>query len=176
MTRYYWSPSGEVLFDAYMPEDSIEVVALPISLSVSGEGTPSPGQGSPTRETMPPVLNKSLSGRGETQDGQSLTVGPWDANNSSFASGNAAVEDALGSGVGHLLDPQSFSGAALASVSVDPFTMLLLYGWDGKPSSALYYYNDQWFSTPLVDLEDGTYMVNLKEGIVGYIDLTDLAG
>ena len=176
MTRYYWSPKGEVLFDAYMPEASIEVVALPISLSGSGEGTPSPGQGSPTRETMPPVLNKSLSGRGETQDGQNLTVGPWDANNSTFASGNAAVENALGSGVGQLLDPQSFSGAALVSVAVDPFTMLLLYGWDGKPSSALYYYNDQWFSTPLVDLEDGTYMVNLKEGIVGYIDLTDLAG
>ena len=176
MTRYYWSPSGEVLFDAYMPEASIEVVALPISLSGSGEGTPSPGQGSPTRETMPPVLNKSLSGSGETQDGQNLTVGPWDANNSTFASGNAAVENALNSGVGQLLDPQSFSGAALVSVAVDPFTMLILYGWDGKPSSALYYYDDQWFSTPLVDLEDGTYLVNFREGISGYIDITDLAG
>ena len=177
-TNYYSPVNGAVNFDAYniMPMESIVIVAQPIPLTGADENTPSPGQGSPTRETMPPVLNKSLSGGGETQDGQNLTVGPWNANNSTFASGNAAVENALNSGIGQLLDPQSFSGAALVSVAVDPFTMLLLYGWDGKPSSALYYYNDQWFSTPLVDLEDGTYMVNLKEGIVGYIDLTDLAG
>ena len=177
-TSYYSPVNGVVNFDAYnvMPMESIVIVAQPIPLTGADGNTPSPGQGSPTRDTMPPVLNKSLSGSGETQDGQSLTAGPWDANNSSFASGNAAVEDALGSGVGQLLDPQSFSGAVLASISVDPFTMLLLYGWDGKPSSALYYYDDQWFSTPLVDLEDGTYLVNFKEGIFGYIDITDLAG
>ena len=176
MTGYYWSSSGVVLFNAYMPEDLIEVVALPISLTVSGEDTPSSGQGSPTRETMPPVLNKSLSGRGETQDGQSLTASPWDPNSSPFASGKDAVEDALGSGVGLLLDPQNFSGAALVNVSVQPLTLLLLYGWDGKPSSALYYCDGQWYSTPLVDLEDGTYMVNFQGGIVGYMDFADSAG
>lgn len=176
MTGYYWSPSGEVLFDAYMPEDLIEVVALPISLSVSGEGTPSPGQGSPTQKTMPPVLNTTVSGKGETQDGRNLTAGPWDANNSSFASGQAAVEDALNSAAGQKLDPQNFSGAALASVAVDPVTMIVLHDWSGKPTCALYFYNEEWFLTSLVNLEDGTYMANLRDGLVGYIDFTESAG
>ena len=173
---YYASTQGVIRFRAYMPIDDIEVIARPIPLSGSGEDTPSQGQSSPTQETMPPVLNKSLSGTGETQDGQRLTVGTWDPDNSTFASGRAAVEDALNSAAGQQLDPQSFSGAALAGVASEPFTLIIFYDGSGTPVWALYCYDDAWYSTRLVDLGDGTYLVNFRDGIVGYIDITDLAG
>ena len=175
-TPYYQAKTDTLKFTAYtIPFDLCKVVARPISLTESGEGTPSPGQGSPTQETMPPVLNKSVIGTGETPDGQRLTAGTWDPDNSPFASGKAAVEDALGSDAGQLLDPQNFSGAALASVAIEPFTMIVLYDWNGKPSSALYFYDGAWYLTETVDLEDGTYMVNFRDGINGYVDFADPA-
>lgn len=172
-TGYYYSAEGIVRFKAYMPTDSTEVIARPIPLTGTSETGPSTGQVSPGRETMPPVLNKPVNGTGETPDGQSLTAGPWDSNSSPFATGKDAVEDALGSGVGQMLNPKDFSGAALAGIAVEPTTMIVLYDWEGKPSSALYYYEKQWYSAPVVDLGDGTYMVNLREGLVGYIDIAE---
>lgn len=174
-TQYYSSTTGVLEFYSYVPYDLSMFVARPISLT-PGEGTPSPGQGSPTRETMPPVLNKPVIGAGETQNGQRLTAETWDFYNSPFESGSAAVEDALNSVVGKTLDPQNFSGAALATVAMEPFTMIVLYDWDGKPNSALYFYDGEWYLTEPVDLRDGTYMVNFKDGINGYIDFADSAG
>ena len=175
-TRYYSSTSGVVQFNSNIPIELSVVVARPISLTGPSEGTPSPGQGSPTQETMPPVLHKTVIGTGETKDGQRLTAGTWDADNSPFESGSAAVEDALSSMAGKSLDPQNFSGAALATVAIDPFTMIVLYDWDGKPSSVLYFYDSKWYLTEPVDLNDGTYMVNFKSGIAGYVDIASSAG
>lgn len=172
VTKYYSSKTGTLVFKSDFSYDLSQVVARPISLT-SGEGTPSPGQGSPTRETMPPVLNKPVIGTGETPDGQRLTAGTWDSDNSPFTSGSAAVEDALLSEAGQQLDPQNFSGAALANVAIEPFTMIVLYDWSGKPSSALYFYDGAWYLTETVDLEDGTYMVNFRDGITGYVDFAD---
>lgn len=174
-TKYYSSKTGTLTFKSDFSYDLSTVVARPISLT-SGEGTPSPGQGSPTQETMPPVLNKPVTGTGETQDGQRLTAETWEPYNSPFESGSAAVENALSSEAGKSLDPQNFSGAALATVAMDPFTMIVLYDWDGKPSSALYFYDGEWYSTEPIVLEDGTYMVNFRDGIAGFIDFSDSAG
>ena len=176
MTDYERATYGQVVFRLEGKCTNLSYFGRPIPLPKTGEDTPSPGQGSPTQETMPPVLNKSLSGTGETQDGRHLTVGTWDPNNSTFVSGQAAVEDALGSAAGQQLDPQSFSGAALAGVASEPFTLIIFYDGSGTPVWALYCYDDAWYSTRLVDLGDGTYLVNFRDGIVGYIDITDLAG
>lgn len=176
MTLFQRAVGGGVLLKTRTPsgdEDKLEILGKPLPLAEVSENTTSTGQVSPGRETMPPVLNKPVNGTGETQDGQSLTAGPWDSNSSPFATGKDAVEDALGSGVGQLLNPKDFSGAALAGIAVEPTTMIVLYDWEGKPSSALYYYEQQWYSAPVVDLGDGTYMVNLREGLVGYIDIAE---
>lgn len=161
-TPYFPVKNQRVDIDLGRETKSFTVLARPIPLT-----TTPPGQNSPSQGPFPPVLEKSMRGFGATLEGKTIEVDPF----ASFGESDVAVEAALTSDAGNGLDPSTFVGAVVGLVAVgindEAFPMVVLYDGDGKPSVALYCYDDAWRKTEDIDIFGKDYTVYFQDGLNG---------
>lgn len=127
--------------------------------------------GSPGHGDAPPILeDKAPTGEGKTEDGKDIKVGEWDPKGTDFEDKDEdeVVEDAMNSPVlkdaleEHNLDLDDLTGSSLSSLTIDgidaPVPVVFLYGDDGNPLLALYYFDGGWFDAEIEETDqDGVY-------------------
>lgn len=141
------------------------------------------GQGSPDNQEVPPKLEKVTEGEGKTKNGKVIKVEEWDPKDSGFEDEDDALEKAMESKA--LTDAlkdlkvtlEDFTGSSLASFSIedieDPVTVVFLYGDDGSPEVALYYYDEEWYEAEIEETdEESVYTLTFEDGFEGEVSVT----
>lgn len=175
MTGPVKAKDGAVILETYIPKEEIEIRGFPIPLQ--NEEDVGTGQASPVRNKFPPVVDQPEKGTGTLRDGRTITVGPWEPDESYFTDRKTLVELALTSLVGGMLEADKFSAASLASITVEgmeaPITLIIFYDGDGEPCDAMYYYPGFWNYAAVVNFGDGTYTLHFTEDLEGYVSMND---
>ncbi len=173
-TLYKRAVNDKVEIESYiLYAKDLDILARPIPLQPSqgdNTGTPSPGR----EGTLPPVLDMPVSGTGQTASNGGITAEPW----SPLGNGETATAAALASEAGKNLDPNVISGAVPVIVRVkdveDPVTLIVFYDWNSKPTAALYYYGDNWYTAKVQSAQGGKFTVSFEQGFKGSISLDAL--